>query len=544
MLGKGCVRLDQFDYIVVGAGSAGCVLADRLSADGRSRVLLLEAGGSDRRFWIKTPIGYGKAFFDPTVNWRYRAEPDPGLGGRAIYLPRGKVLGGSSSINAMVYCRGLPGDYDDWRAAGNPGWGWDEVAPVFASFERRILGDGTSRGAGPLWVSDRERDYHPIKRHFYAAALEIGLPIAQDPNGPGPQGVTAYPLTTRNGLRCSAADAFLRPAMARRNLLVRTGTLVERILFEGRRACGLRYRRAGANEQVGVRGEILIAAGAINSPQLLQLSGIGPGEVLREHGIPVVHGNDAVGGGLQDHLGIDYLYRATEPTLNSALGSWPGRIVSGLRFLWSRSGPLSLGVNQMGGLVRSAPGLTRPDIQLYFNPLSYSTTYAGRRPLLKPDRHPGFIMGFNACRPTSTGRVEIASPEPATAPRIVTGYLATGHDVAQALAGARLIGRLQRTRAMRRLIDGAPAFDLGGAGDAEIERDFRARSTTVHHACGTCRMAPEHAGGVVDAMLRVHGVDRLRVVDASIFPNITSANTNAPTIMVAHMAARLIEATR
>ena len=534
--------MDEFDFIIVGAGSAGCVLADRLSADASRRVLLVEAGGSDRRFWIRTPIGYGKTFYDPAVNWKFAAEPDPGIAGRAAYVPRGKVLGGSSSINAMVYCRGLPGDFDDWSAAGNPGWGWDDVEPAFRRVERRLRADGSVEGDGPLWVADREPEYHPVKRHFYEAASELGLPVTRDMNGPSPEGVGAYAITTRNGLRCSAADAFLRPAMGRRNLDVRTDALVERIVFEGRRAVGIDYRIGTAVTRVRARAEVVLAAGAVNSPQLLQLSGIGPAALLRDHGVAVLQANDAVGGGMQDHLGISYFYRATVPTLNGVLGSWSGRILAGLRFLVARSGPLSLSVNQMGGMVRTSPDLARPDAQLYFNPLSYSTEHAGRRQLLRPDPYPGFILSFNACRPTSAGRIDIASSDPAQPPCIVTGYLSTARDVADAIAGARLIGRLQETRAMRALITGTPVFDPAQASDEEVVADFRARSGSVYHPCGTCRMAPEAAGGVVDAELRVHGVERLRVVDASIFPNITSANTNAPTIMVAVKAADRIAA--
>ena len=538
------VLMDSFDYIIIGAGTAGCVLADRLSADGRKRVLLLEAGGSDRRFWIRTPIGYGKTFYDEAVNWKYETEPDAGLGGRRSYWPRGKVLGGSSAINAMVYCRGLPGDFDDWRAAGNPGWGWADVAPVYQQLERRVGADGTVQGDGPLWVSEREPEYHPVKRHFLAAARQLGLPATADFNGPQPEGVGAYAITTRRGLRCSAADAFLRPALARPNLTLRTGALAQRILFEGRRAVGVAYLQQGQLRRATATAEVLLAGGAVNSPQLLQLSGIGPGPLLQGLGLAVLQHNPAVGGGLQDHLGINYLYRATEPTLNGTLGSWRGRLAAGLRFVLQRAGPLSLSVNQMGGLVRSGPGLERPDTQLYFSPLSYSTDYVGRRPLLRPDPWPGFILGFNPCRPTSTGRIDIASPNPSQPPRIQPNYLATAADVAAVLAGARLIGRLQQTPALRGLILGAPAVDPAELTEDALLADFRARSGTVYHPCGSCRMAPEGQGGVVDASLRVHGVQGLRVVDASVFPNVTSANTQAPTVMLAWRAAGLILAGR
>lgn len=534
-----CKSVETFDYIIIGAGTAGCVVADRLSADGPARVLLLEAGGSDRRASIRVPIGYGRTFHDPIVNWRYHAEPDPGICHRSSYWPRGKVLGGSSSINGLVYCRGIPADYDDWRDAGNPGWGWDDVEPMYRSFERHVADDGAIKGDGPLWVSHSERHYHPLKQHFYAAARELRLPIA-NLTGPKPEGVGPYAINTRAGLRCSSADAFLRPAMRRRNLTVRTHCFVERIAFEGRRATGVVCRSGAERHLVACSREVIVSAGAVNSPKLLQLSGIGPADLLTAHGIEMVHANSAVGAGLQDHLGINYFYRSMEPTLNALLGSWPGRIRSGLQFLLTRTGPFTLSVNQIGGLVRSSPIKIRPDVQLYFNPLSYSVEYVDKRPLLKPDRFPGFIMGFNACRPTSRGRIDIVSADPAPAPRIVPNYLSTNQDVADVIAGARLIGRLHDTAAMRRLIDGRPQLDLIRLEGETIVEDFRARCGTVFHPCGTCRMAPESTGGVVGHDLRVHGVDRLRVVDASVFPNITSANINAPTFLVAHMAARAI----
>ncbi len=533
---------EVFDFIVVGAGSAGCVLADRLSADGRNSVLVLEAGGSDRKFWIKAPIGYGMSFYDPAVNWKYTAEPDPGINGRAMYVPRGKVVGGSSSINAMVYCRGMPGDYDDWRAAGNPGWGWSDVEPVFKRFERHIGRDGSVRGSGPLHVSNREPEYHPLKRHFYGAVREAGLPVTGDMNGEQPEGAGGYSINTRRGLRCSSADAFLRPALRRRNLELRTGVTVERVVFDGQRAVAVEYRRFGVLNRVRAGGAIILSAGAVNTPQLLQLSGIGPAALLNEMNIPVVRGNDNVGGHLSDHLAVSYTYRATEPTLNQVLGSWPGRIAAGAQFLLTRSGPLSMSVNQMGGMVRSSPDLPRPDAQLYFSPLSYSANFDGKRALLKPDPYPGFILSFNPCRPASLGRIDIAAPDAAAPPRIRPNYLSAESDIADVIACARLIGRIQETQAMRALIADGPDFDVTQATDDEIVADFRARSGTVYHPCGTARMAPLADGGVVDSHLRVYGVEGLRVVDASIFPNITSANTNAPSIMTAHKAADILTA--
>lgn len=531
--------MEEADYVVVGAGSAGCALAEGLSADGRARVLVVEAGGDDRRFWIRTPIGYGRTFLDPAVNWRFQAEPDPGLDGRAAYVPRGKTLGGSSSINALVYCRGLPQDFDDWREAGAAGWGWDDVAPVFERMERRVGADGAATGDGPLSVETRLAEYHPIRRHFLAAAREIGLPATADMNGPAPEGVGPYALTTRRGRRCSASDAFLRPALGRANLAVLTGALAVRIAFEGRRAVGVVVRQGGAERVLRARREVILAAGAIGSPTILQRSGIGPGALLQRMGIAVVQASDAVGDGLQDHVGVNYAYRAGEPTLNDVLGTWSGRLAAGAAYLLARRGPLGLSVNQMGGLVRSRPDAPRPDVQLYFNPLSYSASFAGARPLTRPDPWPGFILSFNPCRPTSAGRVEIAAPDPEAAPRIVTGYLATEADRAAVLAGARLVGRLQATAALRRLIAAPPAFDPARADDAAVLADFRARAGSVYHLCGTCRMGRD---GALDARLRLRGVEGLRVADAAAFPNVTSANTNAPAIMLGRRAAEMIVA--
>ncbi|MCU4651790.1 GMC family oxidoreductase N-terminal domain-containing protein [Roseibacterium sp. SDUM158016] len=528
--------MDIFDYIIVGAGSAGCVLAERLSADGRARVLVLEAGGSDRRAKIRVPIGYGMSFHDPRVNWRFQAGPDPELDNRRMYWPRGKVLGGSSAINAMVYARGLPGDFDDWEAAGNPGWGAATAAGVFNRIERRITPAGTE-GEGPLHVSDRRAEYHPLGRHYLKAAQTLGLPEGDTVTG---EGVGPYWTTTKGGRRHSAADAFLRPAMARRNLKVITGAEVLGLEFRDLRATGVRYRKGGETRRADCRGEVILSAGSVKSPQLLQLSGIGPGALLSRFGIEVRLDAPGVGGALQDHLSMTYSFRCTEPTLNQVLGGLPGQVGAALRYLLRRDGPLSLSVNQMGGLVRSRPGLARADTQLYCNPLSYSTVYRDRRPLLQPDRWPGFILGYNPCRPTSRGRIDIDSPDPTAQPAITPNSLSTNTDIADMIAGARLIERMLETSAMRGLIAGPNGFSPVGQSDDALLADIRARAATVYHPCGTCRMAPREAGGVVDPSLRVWGAEGLRVVDASIFPNITSANTNAPTIMAAMRAADLI----
>lgn len=529
-----------FDYIIVGSGSAGSVLAERLSADRTARVLVLEAGGSDRKFFIKMPIGYGRTFFDERINWKYETEPESAIDSRRSYWPRGRVIGGSSSINAMVYCRGLPVDFDSWEKLGNAGWGWSDVLPYFQRSERRVDAQGNAAQGGPLYVSDVSAELHPLRRHFFAAAREVGLPYTEDFNGSSPEGVGSYQINTWKGMRCSAADAFLRPALQRDNLRLMTHALVHRVLFEGRRAVGVEFEQDGQVFVAHARREVILSAGAVNSPQLLQLSGVGPAELLKRHGIPVVLDNEAVGGQLQDHLGINYYYKATEPTLNNLLHPMHGKLWAGLRYVLTRKGPLSVSVNQSGGFVRADALGSAPDTQLYFNPVTYSTAPEGKRPLMNPDPFAGFIISFQPCRPKSRGRIDIRSADPRVSPQIRPNYLSEPEDVEAVIAGGRLIQQMVRTQALRGLIKEAIEPDLGGMSDEQILEDFRQRCGSVFHPIGTCGMGPDARTSVVDTRLRVHGIERLRVVDASIFPTITSGNTNAPTIMVAQKAADLI----
>lgn len=531
----------EYDYIIVGAGSAGCVLASRLTESGKHRVLLVEAGGSDRRFWIRTPIGYGRTFYDKRVNWMYLAEPDPGTGGRVSYWPRGKVLGGSSSINAMVYIRGQPGDFEDWQVAGNPGWGWKDVLPFFQKAENNGLGDGDGRGVGgPLDIADASASMHSLCQIYLRGCAELGYQIVQDMNGPVSECVGLYQITTRNGVRASAATAYLRPALSRPNLRVVTGAHVTRILFDGSRAVGIEYVRAGRIERTQAQREVILSAGAVNSPQLLQLSGIGPAELLGRQGIPVVRDMPAVGGNLQDHLGVDYLYRSRLPTLNNELYPWHGKLWAGLRYILARRGPLCLSVNQGGGFVRTRPGLSRPNVQLYFSPVSYLKAPPGQRPLMNPDPYPAFLLGISTCRPTSRGRIQIRSPDPFSPPEIHPNYLSTPEDMLDLLDGVRFLRRLAATSSMSSIIEEELKPGASIASQAQLIADIRERCGTVFHPVGTCAMGPHATGSVVDNRLRVHGLERLRVIDASIFPNVTSGNTNAPTIMVAEKGSDII----
>ena len=532
----------EADYVVVGAGSAGCVVAARLSEDERTNVAVIEAGGSDRSLWVRMPIGYGGAFFHPRLNWRYYSEPDEGFGGRKAYWPRGRVLGGSSAINAMVYVRGQARDFDLWAEAGNPGWSYADLLPHFRRMEDYAGQPSEWRGrGGPIGVRDIDAAAHPLSHAFVAACAEAGYPRNPDYNGRDQEGASFFQITTRGGLRSSAATGYLHPARRRRNLRVETDALVTRLLFEGRRCVGVEYRRDGRIHTIRARREVILSAGAVNSPQILQLSGIGDAARLRALGIAAVLDRPAVGANLQDHIGFDYIYEANRPTLNDTLGPWFGRIGAGLRYLATRDGPLSLSVNQAGGFVKSDPSRERANIQLYFSPLSYTRAVPGRRRLLSPDSFPGFMIGISNCHPKSRGWLHIRSSDPVAPPEIHPRYLSNEADLDELVAGASIIRRLaaapSMAAAITREIRPGPEIRSREA----IVADIRERATSVYHPCGTCRMGPDpEAGAVVDARLRVHGIGGLRVADASIFPTITAGNINAPSIMTGEKAASLI----
>ncbi len=533
--------MQEFDFVIVGAGSAGCVVAERLTASGRHTVLLLEAGGSDMRFYVQMPLGYGKTFYDPAVNWNFRADPDPGLAGNADHWPRGKVLGGSSSINAMVWIRGQREDYDAWAAAGNVGWGFDDILPAFKAVEDAEAGEDTWRGRnGPIRVAAMDRFVHPLTRRYLAAAQQAGLPLNPDFNGASQEGVGVYQITAKGGRRMSAARAFLRPAMRRRNLETVTGAHATRILFEGNRAIGVEYRRGNQIFCAKARGSVIVSAGSVGTPQLLELSGIGDPEVLANAGVSLRQANPNVGAHLQDHQGINYTWKAKTRTLNQVLRPWWGKTMVGAQYLLLRSGPLSMSMNQGGGFFRTDKNQLRPNMQLYFQAFSTVIPKSGERPILSPDPWPGFSIGLSNCRPTSRGSIHIQSSNPDAHPRIIPNAFSTDHDVEEMLCAVKFLRTIAAQPAMAEVIEEEVLPGPSAAGDDDLVDDFRRRSGTVYHPVSTCRMGPNTRDAVVDPRLRVHGIDGLRVIDASVFPAVISGNTNAASVVTGWKGAQMV----
>lgn len=527
---------DTVDYIVVGAGSAGCVMANRLSASGAHSVCLLEAGPKDSNPWIHIPIGYGKTMFHKVLNWGYYTDPDPGMLDRRIYWPRGRTLGGSSSINGLIYIRGQRQDYDAWAAAGNPGWSWDECLPYFRKLENNDLGPGPTRGTEGMLNATSIKTAHPLVEALIGAAQKLGLPHVQDFNTGDQEGVGYYQLTTRNGRRCSTAVAYLRPAQDRSNLRVETDAHAMAVLFEGRRACGVRYRRDGQVHTVRARREVVLCAGALQSPQLLQLSGVGPAALLRQFGIGVVRDLPGVGENLQDHLQIRLIYETTRPiTTNDQLRSLTGRARMGLEWLLFRGGPLAVGINQGGVFCRVDPASRTPDTQFHFATLS--ADMAGGKV------HPFSGCTYSVCqlRPTSRGRVQLRSADPFEAPSMQPNYLSTELDRKMAVAAVKYARRLAAIEPLAGLMkrEFRPGPDVRT--DDEILHFCREYGATIFHPSGTAKMGPSSDPmAVVDERLRVHGVAGLRVVDCSIMPTLVSGNTNVPVVMLAERAAEFM----
>jgi len=536
--------LGDFDYIIVGGGSSGATLAGRLAADPSLKVLLLEAGPSDGSLKIKVPLGYGSLFYDQKFNWKYETEPEPELKGRRMYWPRGKVLGGSSAINAMVYVRGHPNDYEEWAGVA-PSWNWSNVEPYFKKMESWKGEESPFRGkSGPVGVSNVENDVHPLTNKYLEAGQELGFPYNRDYNGSHMEGVAVYQTTTFNGLRVSSASAYIAKKKRSKNLKVISNALVTKLIFEGKRVVGISFFQGNKETKVLTRGEVILSAGALSSPQLLYLSGLGPANELKSHGISVLQDMPHVGRHLQDHIGVDFTLVVNRPSLNQKLRPVLGKLMVGLEYLFLRSGPLAMSLNQAGGFVKSEPSLGSPDLQLYFSPLSYSTAPQGKRPLMSPDPYPAVRLGFNPTKPTSEGWISLESPDPLKSPKFVGNYLSTEEDKKVMISGMHLMRKFLQTKAMKNIVDEeiSPGSDIKD--DESLMGFARDEGGTVFHQCGTCRMGTDIFSSVVDEGLSVHGIKGLRIVDASIFPRITTGNTNAPAIMVGEKAADIILADR
>ena len=533
--------LGPFDYVIVGAGSAGCVLANRLSADPAARVLLLEAGGPDNYFWIRIPVGYLFTINNPRTDWCFKTEPEPGLNGRALNYARGRVLGGCSSINAMIYMRGQRSDYDHWAALGNRGWSWPEVLPYFIRVEDYAHGADELHGVGGELRVEERRVSWKILDAWRDAAEECGIPKIAEFNRGDNFGNAYFQVNQRRGVRVNMVRAFLRPVRHRPNLTVLTGVHARRVAVERRdgviRATGVEVRRGdGSVAIVEARREVVLAAGAIGSPQLLQLSGIGPAALLQAHGIPVVHALPGVGENLHDHLQIRMMYKVHHVrTLNERANSLAGKALMGLEYLLFRTGPLTMPPSQLGAFAKSDPAQPSANMEWHVQPLSLDKFGEPLHPF------PAITPAVCNLRPTSRGSVRITSPDPHAYPAIRLNYLATPEDQRVAIAGMRFTRRIMAARALARFAPEEWRPGLAVESDTELLHAAGDLGTTIFHPVGTCRMGPD-SFAVVDDRLRVHGVAGLRVVDASVMPRITSGNTNAPTVMIAEKGAELIRA--
>ena len=530
--------MENFDIVLVGAGSAGCIVANQIINSTNYKVLLIEAGPSDNNLTIQVPLGYGMTFYHKKMNWNFYSEIQKNLHNREIYYPRGKVLGGSGSINAMIYARGLRSDFENWNLSKN--WSWENIKTTYDQIEFAVNNKTKRLPSNKIPVNDISKQHHPILKNFFDASNDFNFTFNKQLKSSIENQVGNYNVNIFKGFRTSSSKVFLKPIKNHPNLTIFTKTEVLKLNYKNKKIISLDIKHK--NKIISVKPKIgtILCSGSIMTPYLLLKSGIGNASDLKELNLPVNLHSSHVGKNFQDHLGLDYLYKTFAATLNKDLGTWGGRIKSVLKYLYNRSGPLSLSLNQGGGYVNWNSLDPHPNIQLYFNPLTYSVSYKNRRPLLNTDKFNGFIIGFNSCRPKSLGEVKLKSFKDGYLPSINPNYLSDERDIHDLYATFDFIRKFSANKNISNIIKSPVNIDPLIATDYELLDHFKSNATTIYHPCGTCRMSKDIGTGVVSDKLKVHGLDNLWIVDASIMPNITSGNINAPVMMLSHLSSKII----